>query len=120
MSPKLANRIITGLLIFTAAVTVQAKPTSDDFNSMIEENNAAQKELTQKLAKQLNTNKLKKNQRPDFNQVGEDILGKNTSENVVVVNANKNNSNSKKLAQKDGIEKKNFKRLSQELKDIKE
>ena len=115
---RLINFVL-GLMVFVLSVSAQAKPSSEDFNSMIEENTATQKQLTKQLEQQLNTEKLDRNTHPNFTQVGEEILGKNTSENVVVAGKSEH-SKHRVLAKKDVLEKKNFKRLSQELKDIKD
>ncbi len=111
--------ISAGLVILALAMNAQAKPSSEDFNSMIEENTATQKELRNQLEKQLKTERLDVDEKPDFNQVGEEVLGRASSENVVVANQNSETHHKNEL-KKNGMEKKNFKRLSQELKEIKE
>ena len=46
-----------------------------DFNSVLAENEKIQKELTQKLQKQLETKDLGKKENPDFHKVGAEIIG---------------------------------------------
>jgi hypothetical protein len=107
------------LVVLATAFSSFAKPSTEDFNSMIEENQATQKVLSQKLQKQLKTEKLsKEEQKPNFQKVGEDVLGRNSTENVAVASGDSGKTTAQKSHRGD-LEKKNFRRLSQELKDIK-
>ena len=86
-----------------------------DFSSVLEENEKIQKELTQKLQKQLETRDLGKAHKPDFHRVGEEVVGRG-GENVAVETPEKAKS---EKAQSLDVEKKTFKRLSQEFKQAK-
>jgi len=114
-------QLSSGALVLSLAFSAHAKTTSEDFNSLIEENSAAQKELTKKMATQLKTDKIKKREKPDFLQVGEEVLGKGTTENVVATTTQqKGKYGTQKKSLNSAMEKQNFNRLSQELRDIKE
>ena len=86
-----------------------------DFSSVLEENEKIQKELTQKLQRQLETRDLGKTHKPDFHRVGEEVVGRG-GENVAVETPEKAKSEKAKALD---VEKKTFKRLSQELKEAK-
>ena len=102
------------LLLFSA--NANATRSSQDFASLIEENTAAQKQLSRELQQQLNTQDLGKTEEPNFKEVGEQVLGKDNSENVAVETIEHKDIKTKISPD---IEKRSFKRLSQEIKDIK-
>jgi hypothetical protein len=103
------------LSISLVLLSLSSFASVDDFNSLIDENNKVQKQLTQKLQKQLDTKNLGKRQKPDFHAVGEDVVGRG-GENVAVETKGLEQSS---LRNKPDLEKKNFKRLSQEFKELK-
>jgi hypothetical protein len=120
MSIELPNYACGGcmkktLCLSLILISVSALASVDDFNSLIDENNKVQKQLTQKLQRQLETKNLGKRQRPDFRSVGEDVIGKG-GENVAVETKGLEQSD---RTNKPDLEKKNFKRLSQEFKELK-
>jgi hypothetical protein len=110
-------------MILALAVSSFAKTSNDDFNSMIQENQATQNELSEKLQKQLKPAKLtKEEQHPDFHKFGQDQLGHDGSENVAVDTSGSDSApvNKKTVARRQAeTDKKNFKRLSEEMKDLK-
>lgn len=85
-----------------------------DFNSVLAENEKIQKELTQKLQKQLETKDLGKKEKPDFHKVGEELVGRG-GENVAVETSEKTEKIERNKSLE--VEKKTFRRLSQEIKD---
>lgn len=103
-------------MVILFAAQAQAIRPAQDFGSLIEENAAAQKQLTRELQQQLKTNNLGKAQKPNFKEVGEQVLGKEQAENVAVETAETTQTKSTTSID---IEKKNFNRLSQEIKDLK-
>ena len=113
-------KLSAGILALGLAISAQAKTSSEDFNSLIEENNVAQKVLSTKLSTQLKTEKIKKREKPDFIQVGEEVLGKGSAENVVATTTPPRKQVQQQRPVETAIEKQQFHRLSQELKDIKE
>lgn len=113
-------KLSAGLLALGLAVSAHAKTSSEDFNSLIEENNVTQKVLSTKLSTQLKTEKLKKRSKPDFIQVGEEVLGKGSAENVVATTTPPGKHADQKQVVETPAEKQQFHRLSQELKDIQE
>jgi hypothetical protein len=123
MKPNQVAQSGVVVMILALAVSSFAKTSNDDFNSMIQENQAAQNELSDKLQKQLKPAKLtKEEQHPDFNKVGQDQLGHDGSENVAVDTSGSGNApvNKKTVAgRQSDTDKKNFKRLSEEMKDLK-
>ena len=89
----------------------------EDFNTIIEENEKAEKQLQQNLRKQLNTVDLEKIEHPNFKATGEAILGKTKStENVAVGTAGIGTN--KKKTKTSNLEKNNFKRISEEIKEV--
>lgn len=115
---KTALRTLTSISIaLLFAISAQAERAHQDFGSLIEENTAAQKQLSNDLQKQLKTKDLGKAENPNFKKVGEQVLGKGQAENVAVETSDA--SDSKNNNRSADIERTNFKRLSQELKDIK-
>ncbi len=119
---KASNLIKTavGMMVMALGLQAYAGPSSADFNSMIEENNATQRALTQKLNHELKTEKLDQHQNPNFNKMGKEMVNTAAPENVVVATGSDETVTYKEPVKKDALEKQNFKRLSQELKDIKE
>jgi len=104
------------VLVLSVATTVHAKTIDEDFDALIEENAANQKRLSQALQQQLKTKDLGKTVNPNFHKVGESVLGKNSSENVAVETDSGKRTRNQKTPD---LEKKNFHRISQELKDVK-
>lgn len=89
-----------------------------DFNSILSENDKIQKQLSKELQQQLETRDLGKPLKPDFKAVGEEVLDRR-EENVVADTSSRRQERSKKYKLLE-VEKKSFKRLSQELKEVKE
>jgi len=121
MKTTILAKITASLVVvasFTFSTSASAKSKIEDFNSMIEENAQVQKQLTADLQKQLKTSGLAKTTRPDFQKVGVAVLGHAAPENVA---ANTSGPKNKPIAgfKSPNLEKKNFKRLSQELRDVK-
>ncbi|GIL21286.1 MAG: hypothetical protein BroJett041_24000 [Candidatus Jettenia caeni] len=107
------------LLTFLILVSIGAQAGVEDFNSIISETSQAERELSQKLQNQLQTADLNKVKKPNFRETGEAVLEKGKSENVAVgsyENFNGEIKNRKSIE----LEKKNFKRLSQEFKSLKD
>jgi hypothetical protein len=116
ISPMLLTLALILVVLLSFKAQAIRPSVNEDFGSLIEENMAAQKQLTQDLQKQLKTKDLNKAVRPNFKEVGEQVLGKNRSENVAVETSD---TVHKKSTVSVDIEKKNFNRLSEEMKEIK-
>ena len=93
-----------------------AKPTSDDFNTLIQENESTQQQLRHDLEKELNTREARETAKPNFNKVGEAVLGHGSVENVAV---DSGDGSVESVTRRRDQDRQNFRRLSQELKDIK-
>ena len=108
--------LITTILF--QAFSMSASAGVEDFNSIIEENSVAQKKISKDLQAQLKTKDLGKTSQPDFKSVAVEVLGKNTSENIAVQSSDSTASRASKAGIHLDLERSKFRRLSQELKDI--
>ena len=98
-----------------------AGPKSDDFNSLIEENNAAQRQLEQSLHSELKTNRKDPKDKRDnkaFREMGDEVLGQRTTEQVPVESSKLSTRKSHVAINKE-LQKKSDKRISAEMKELK-
>jgi type II secretory pathway component PulJ len=102
-------------LIIISSLSVLAGPQNTDFNSLIEENSQAQKNLERNLQTQLQTSALEKRKKQDFTDVGQEVVGKSSPENVAV----QGNQNGSKHAVNKLLDEKRSLRLDKELKALK-
>lgn len=109
--------IVAGCLV-AASLVVQAGPKTQDFNSLIDQNNQVQKDLEKDLQEQLKTRRLVQHKKQYFKVMGEEVVGQASSENVAVDSKKFKDRVSKTASHKE-LEKKNFNRLSAEMKDLK-
>jgi hypothetical protein len=103
------------LLVLTAGFSAFASPSADDFNSSIDECQAKQKDLSQKLEGQLKPDKIVQN--------GKQIDFKNTDDNEAMNNVAVDSSDSGLVTAQvkdDQVrpKKQSFRRTAQELRNI--
>ena len=116
MKSAVITKLICATLLLVFAANANASRANQDFGSLIEENAAAQRLLSRELQQQLKTKDLGKTENPNFNKVGEQVIGREQSENVAVETSDTTRVKTKVSSD---FEKKNFNRLSQEIKDLK-
>ena len=107
----------TKLIVVLISLSSVAKAGVEDFNSLIEQSLADQKKVSQDLQKQLHTKDLGKAHRPNFKEVGEDVLRQTKTETVFV----ESSIDSKGLDSQDqlDLDRKNLSRVSEEINDLK-
>lgn len=92
----------------------------EDFNSIIEENIQAQNQLRQELKKQVkavDSQDLKELKKKNFAETGKAVLGSQNTENVAVNSKNDpTKARGSKAKNALDLEKRNLKRLSEEIK----
>ena len=105
-------------LVLMASIGAQAG--IDDFNSIIEENMKAEQELRNELKKHIQTVDVKElKKKKNFKETNQAILGKQDAENVAVESSNVGNYGAEEIRRKNtDFEKKNLKRLSEEIREI--